>query len=146
MCTYVNLEQHKLSPNRLIAVGGITGDNNDRSQVIIWSLSEQTSSDACAMITVSGSFRFKRSSSLGIMTSFKEHSRSPLWWPKAPHLAHLTFRISMANGFTRPVTPVSSLQGKIAWSKREAQPKHDLRKIWPKRLSELCNDVILWQL
>jgi hypothetical protein len=35
MCTYVTLEQHKLSPNRLIAVGGISGDNNERSQMII---------------------------------------------------------------------------------------------------------------
>jgi hypothetical protein len=34
-CTYVTLEQHKLSPNRLIAVGRISGDNNERSQLII---------------------------------------------------------------------------------------------------------------
>lgn len=65
-----------------------------------------------ARIAVKGSSLFIRLSSFGIIASFNGHSRSPLWWPKAPHLTHLTLRISIPNGLALPATPVSNLEVK----------------------------------
>lgn len=100
-----------------------------------------TSPDSvCAKIAVNGSSLFNRLSSLGIITSLKGHSRSPLWWPYVPHLAHFTLRTSIPNGFSLAGRPVSNLQHistqmtnikMHVWEKKKQWPEYQLRcKFW----------------